>query len=66
MYKKECIGHLAKVLDSNNTTMTGENLANHLNEIGFKTSYGTEYEGGRGTNKLISDTYDRFVANGKQ
>ena len=46
--------------------MTGENLAHHLNEIGFETSYGTPYEGGRGTYKLISDTYDWFVDNGKQ
>jgi hypothetical protein len=66
MNKKEYIGHLANVLVSNNTTMTGENIAHHLNEIGFKTSYGTEYEGGRGTYKLISDTYDWFVAKGKQ
>jgi hypothetical protein len=66
MNKKEYIGHLANVLVSNNTTMTGEKLAHHLNEIGFKTSYGTEYRGERGTYKLISDTYDWFVANGKQ
>lgn len=40
MNKKEYIGHLANALVSNATTMTGENLAHHLNEIGFKTDFG--------------------------
>lgn len=66
MNKKEYIGHLANVLVSNNATMTGEKLADHLNEIGFETSYGTQYEGGRGTYTLIHATYDWLAANGKQ
>lgn len=64
MDKKEYIGHLATALISNSKTMTGESLANHLNEIGFETSYGAEYTGGRGTYTLIHATYDWFVSNG--
>ena len=66
MNKKEYIGHLANVLVSNKTTITAENLANHLNDIGFETGYGTEYAGGRGTYTLIHATYDWFASNGNQ
>ena len=38
--------------------MSGEELAEHLNRNNFLTSYGTEYQGGRGTYKLISETYN--------
>jgi hypothetical protein len=38
-------------------TMSGPELAEHLNRNNFLTSYGTEYEGGRGIYRLISQTY---------
>jgi hypothetical protein len=41
--------------------MSGEELADHLNRNIFLTSYGTEYEGGRGTYKLIKETYHWLV-----
>jgi hypothetical protein len=66
MNKKEYIGHLANALVGKKTTMTAKTLANHLNEIGFETSYGTEYAGGHGTYTLIHSTYDWFVSNGNQ
>lgn len=66
MNKKEYVGHLANALVSNKATMTAENLANHLNEVGFETGYGTEYAGGRGTYTLIHSIYDWFVSNGDQ
>jgi len=56
--KKFYIWKLANFLDSNGTTMSGEELADHLNRNEFKTSYGTEFEGKRGIYRLIKFTYD--------
>lgn len=39
-------------------TMSGEELAEHLNRNNFLTSYGTEYQGGRGTYTLIRETWN--------
>lgn len=55
--KKLYIWRLAEFLDRYNMKMSAEELANHLNRNGFLTSYGTEYQGGRGTYKLISETW---------
>lgn len=55
--KKTYLWKLAIFLQSNEMIMSGEELAEHLNRNKFLTSYGTEYEGGRGTYKLISETY---------
>ena len=66
MDKKEYIRRLAIFLVANNTTMTGENLAEHLNWNKFKTSYGSEYAGGRGTYTLIHATYDWLVSINQQ
>ncbi len=38
-------------------SMSGEELADHLNRNNFLTTYGDVYAGGRGTYKLISDTW---------
>ncbi len=66
MDKKEYIKRLATFLNDNGTIMAANELAEHLNRNNFKTSYGTEYEGGRGTYTLIHATYDWLVANGQQ
>lgn len=66
MDKKEYIKRLADFLVSNGTTMTGENLADHLNWNNFKTSYNTTYAGSRGTYTLIHATYDWLVSQGDQ
>lgn len=55
--KKAYIWKLAIFLESNGMIMSGEELAEHFNRNSFLTSYGTEYKGGRGTYKLISETY---------
>lgn len=55
--KKYYIVQLASFLVANKMKMSGEELAEHLNRNNFLTSYGTEYQGGRGTYKLIRDTY---------
>jgi len=63
--KKHYIWKLASFLHSHGMTMSAEELADHLNRNNFLTSYGTEYQGGRGTYKLIRETWD-WVQNGLQ
>jgi hypothetical protein len=46
--------------------MTGGELADHLNRNRFKTYYGSKYEGGRGTFRLIKSTYQWLASIGKQ
>ena len=55
--KKLYIWRLAEFLQSHGMVMSGEELAEHLNRNGFMTDYGTEYEGGRGTYRLIEMTW---------
>ncbi len=55
--KKVYIGKLGVFLHSQKKVMSGEELAEHLNRNNFLTSYGTEYQGGRGTYKLIKQTW---------
>lgn len=43
--------------------MSAEELAAHLNRNEFLTTYGTMYQGGRGTYKLIKETWD-WLKNG--
>lgn len=66
MDKKEYIKRLAIFLHDNGTIMAANELAEHLNRNNFKTSYGTEYEGGRGTYTLIHATYDWLVSIGQK
>lgn len=56
--KKYYIWQLAAFLSNHKMTMSGEELAAHLNRNKFLTSYGSEYQGGRGTYKLIGETWD--------
>ena len=55
--KKAYIWKLGVFLHSQGMVMSGEELAEHLNRNDFLTSYGTEYQGGRGTYKLIKQTW---------
>jgi len=55
--KKLYIWRLAAFLSDNQMVMSGEELAEHLNRNGFLTSYGEEYQGERGTYKLIEATW---------
>jgi hypothetical protein len=55
--KKDYILKLAVFLENNGMKMSGEELAKHFNRNNLRTSYGTEYKGGRGTYKLIRETY---------
>lgn len=56
--KKYYIWQLASFLNGFGMKMSGEELADHLNRNNFLTNYGTEYKGGRGTYKLIRETWN--------
>ena len=45
--KKLYVWHLASFLRYHGMTMSGDELAGHLNRNKFLTSYGAAYEGGR-------------------
>lgn len=55
--KKLYIWHLASFLCQHGMTMSGEELADHLNRNNFLTSYGHKYHGKRGTYTLIHETW---------
>jgi hypothetical protein len=55
--KRAYIWRLASFLHANSMVMSGEELAEHLNRNDFLTSYGSEYQGGRGTYTLIRSTW---------
>jgi hypothetical protein len=65
MDKKEYISNLAAFLVSNNNTMAGNELAQHLNRNNYKTSYGDEYQGKRGTYTLLQATYNWLASVGR-
>jgi hypothetical protein len=56
--KKVYIWKLGAFLHAQGMVMSGEELADHLNRNKFLTSYGTEYQGGRGTYRLIKQTWE--------
>ena len=56
--KKLYIWRLARFLRQYNMTMSGEELADHLNRNGFLTEYGEEYQGKRGTYRLVGSTWE--------
>lgn len=55
--KKLYVWRLAAFLHDNHMVMSGDELAAHLNRNNFKTEYGAQYEGTRGTYKLIRETW---------
>ena len=55
--KRLYIWRLARFLRQYQMTMSGDELADHLNRNGFLTEYGQEYQGRRGTYKLVSTTW---------
>jgi hypothetical protein len=63
--KKHYIWQLAAFLHNHRMTMSAEELADHLNRNDFFIFFWTEYQGGRGTYKLIRETWD-WVHNGLQ
>ncbi|MCX7000489.1 MAG: hypothetical protein NT106_09390 [Candidatus Sumerlaeota bacterium] len=55
--KKLYVWKLADFLSQHDMRMSGKELADHLNRNNFLTSYGSTYKGGKGTYKLISETW---------
>lgn len=56
--KKSHIYNLALLLNGSKSQMTAADLAANLNAHGFTTSYGTPYQGMRGTYTLLHSTYE--------
>jgi hypothetical protein len=56
--KREYIGNLANLEHFDGMTITIPTLAAYLNESGFRTDAGGEYQGGRGTYRLLRSTHD--------
>ena len=56
--KRMYIWRLAALLAEYGMTMSGEELAAHLNRNNFLTEYGTPYAGARGTYKLIDEVWE--------
>ncbi len=67
--KYDYITELGKFLSDHDKVMSFSALARHLNQNGFKTSWGTYYvdtvRGGRGIAKLITAVYNRLDVKGK-
>ncbi|MDO4224966.1 MAG: hypothetical protein Q4C75_03635 [Bergeyella zoohelcum] len=59
------ISQLANTLISQGKNMPISQLADYLNQNGYQTTYGTNYQGGRGTYKLISEVYKSLERDGR-
>ncbi|WP_343662622.1 hypothetical protein [Chryseobacterium mucoviscidosis] len=64
--KKQYIKNLAIYLTNQGKTMSGFDLAKNLNHNNFKTNYGTNYSGKRGTYTLVKSVYKDLVKLGQQ
>lgn len=58
------IKEIAKELSNEQKKVTFEQVGNVLNELGIKTTYGTEFSGERGTAKIIHDSYKDLIKQG--
>jgi hypothetical protein len=62
--KYEFVARVAEELAKRETFMSVPALMDLVNAKGGRTNYGTQYEGGRGSYKLVSGTYHRMMAAG--
>ncbi len=62
--KFECVEWLANRLGEKENLMTIPALTCILNELGYRTNYGSNYVGGRGTYRLVKSVYDRCCSRG--
>lgn len=58
------VSWVAEELCKRATFMSVPTLIDLVNAQGYKTNYGTEFSGGRGSYNLVSGTYHRMKANG--
>ncbi|MGC4058200.1 MAG: hypothetical protein QM743_08795 [Chitinophagaceae bacterium] len=62
--KTDYIKKLADRLVKQGKKMTFDQLAADLNAKGFRTTYGSAYNGGRGVAKLVDSVYHRLENSG--
>lgn len=60
MDSKRFLGQLANELAGKKQKMNSQQLAAALNAANCETSYGSDYKGGRGTDRLKSTAYDYY------
>jgi hypothetical protein len=60
----EAIAFIANEMKKQNATMTVPLLFKIINELGFKTTYGDEYQAGRGSYRVISCAYWQYYNEG--
>lgn len=63
--KFELVAWVADELKKQSTFMSVPALCTILNDLGFRTNYGTRFVGGRGSFRLVSATYRRMVKDGR-
>lgn len=62
---REAIRAIAEELHRQGACMTVKRLADVLNESGFRTRYGAEYQGERGSYRAVSCAYGWYFENGE-
>ncbi|WP_269538053.1 hypothetical protein [Cerasicoccus fimbriatus] len=58
--KYELVAWVAKELNKHGAFMSVPSFVQMANELGYRTDYGTEYSGGRGSYRLIRGAYWRY------
>ena len=66
MNNKKYIHEVAVAARQSGNTIYVADIVAAMNHLGYNTTSGTEYKGGRGSYTLIHATYDWLVAQGKQ
>ena len=59
---REAVAFIATELRKQQATMTVRMLCNILNQLGYKTTYGSIYKAGRGSYRMISCAWDYYKA----
>lgn len=57
---REAVAFIATELRKQDAKMTVRMLCQILNQLGFSTTYGTEYKGGRGSYKMVSGAWHYY------
>ena len=57
--KFECVEWIAKELAKRESVMSIPALVKVMNDLEYRTNYGAEFSGGRGSYRLVRGTYDR-------
>lgn len=63
---KEAVAFIATELRKQEATMSVRMLCNILSELGYRTTYGTEYTAGRGSYRMIAGAWNHYQNHLKQ